>query len=174
MNFPKSGPLTIAVGIPTINPTRITHPRSAFRISATATGPGVGGIKACVIANPASSGIAYKSMDFFVFRCREYTNGIKMIKATSKKTGIAIKKPVIISAQEAFFSPNFCSKYCAKASAPPECSRIAPNIAPSPTTTATKPRVEPIPSFTVTIISVGATPARIPTKILEISKARKG
>ena len=29
-------------------------------------------------------------------------------------------------------------------------------------------------SFTVNIISVGATPARIPTKILERSKARKG
>ena len=33
-----------------------------------------------------------------------------MIKATSKKTGIAIKKPVIIRAQEAFFSPKMTSK----------------------------------------------------------------
>ena len=71
MNFPKRGPLITAVGIPTINPTKITQPKSAFKISATATGPGVGGIKACVIASPASNGMAYKSKDLFVFRCRE-------------------------------------------------------------------------------------------------------
>ena len=97
-----------------------------------------------------------------------------MIKATSKKTGIAIKKPVIIRVQEALFSPKIWSKYCAKVSAPPECSKMAPNIAPSPTTTATNPRVEPIPSFTVLIIYEGAMPARIPTRILEISNPRKG
>ena len=46
MYFPKSKPLTKAVGIPTINPIKITHPNSAPIISATAIGPGVGGIKA--------------------------------------------------------------------------------------------------------------------------------
>lgn len=56
--FPNTGPLMMAVGIPIINPNKITHPKSAFKISATATGPGVGGINACVIANPARSGIA--------------------------------------------------------------------------------------------------------------------
>ena len=71
MNFPKTGPLTTAVGTPTINPTKITQPKSAFKMSATATGPGVGGIKACVIASQASNGIAYKSKDFFVLRCKE-------------------------------------------------------------------------------------------------------
>ena len=69
--FPNKGPLTIAVGTPTINPTKITQPKSAFKISATATGPGVGGINACVIASPARSGIAYNNKDFFVFRCSE-------------------------------------------------------------------------------------------------------
>ena len=97
-----------------------------------------------------------------------------MMKATSKKTGIATKNPAIINAQEAFFSPNLFNSDLAKASAPPECSRIAPNIAPSPTTTATKPKVDPIPFFTVSIISRGGTPANMPTKILEISKAIKG
>ena len=52
----KSGPLTAAVGSPTINPKAITHPSLADNISATATGPGVGGIKAWVIARPANKG----------------------------------------------------------------------------------------------------------------------
>ncbi len=47
----------MAVGIPAMKPNKITHPKSAFRISATATGPGVGGIKAWVMANPANNGI---------------------------------------------------------------------------------------------------------------------
>ena len=34
-----------------------------------------------------------------------------MIKATSKNTGMAIKKPVIINAQEAFFSPKDFNRY---------------------------------------------------------------
>ena len=41
-----------------IKPKTITHPKFAFRISATAMGPGVGGINACVTANPASKGKA--------------------------------------------------------------------------------------------------------------------
>ena len=97
-----------------------------------------------------------------------------MIKATSKKTGIAIKNPVTISAHDAFFSPKTLSIYCANASAPPECSKIAPNIAPNPTTTATNPKVDPIPFLTVTMISWGGTPARTPTMILEIKSEIKG
>ncbi len=96
-----------------------------------------------------------------------------MINATSKKTGIATKKPVSINAHEAFFSPNLCNRYFAKASAPPECSKIAPNIAPKPTTTATKPSVFPIPSCMVLITNEGSMPALIPTAILAMSKAIK-
>ncbi len=58
----------MAVGIPTINPNKITQPRSAFKISATATGPGVGGMNACVTANPANKGNPYNSNDFLVLR----------------------------------------------------------------------------------------------------------
>ena len=42
----------MAVGKPTIAPIKITQPKSAPIISATAIGPGVGGIKACVTAKP--------------------------------------------------------------------------------------------------------------------------
>ena len=57
--------------MPTINPKRITQPKSAFKISATATGPGVGGINEWVIAKPANNGMAYNNKDFLVFLCSE-------------------------------------------------------------------------------------------------------
>ena len=56
--FANNGPLTMAVGMPAIKPNKITHPKSAFNISATATGPGVGGIKLWVTLKPANKGIA--------------------------------------------------------------------------------------------------------------------
>ena len=96
-----------------------------------------------------------------------------MMKATSKKTGIAIIKPVIIKAQEAPFSPVCFSKKEAIASAPPECSKIAPNMAPRPTTTATKPSVFPIPVCMVLTMLRGSIPAMIPTMILAMSRAIK-
>ena len=71
INRAKSGPLIAAVGNPTTNPNAITHPRLADKISATATGPGVGGIKAWVMAKPANKGRPYNKIDFPVLRCNE-------------------------------------------------------------------------------------------------------
>ena len=55
--FPHTGPAITAVGKPIMAPKRITQPSCTLIISATATGPGVGGIKLCVAAKPASKGI---------------------------------------------------------------------------------------------------------------------
>ena len=123
------------------------------------------------MANPANRGIAYNNNDFFVFRCNAYIIGTRIIKATSKKTGIAIKNPEITIAVGAFLSPNFEIMKLAIVFAPPENSKIAPNIAPNPTTVATKPKVPPIPSFMVSIISVAFNPAISPTVILPINNA---
>ena len=71
--------------------------------------------------------------------------GASITKATSKKTGIAIIKPVITMAAGAFLTPNFLTKKLANDSSPPELSRIAPNKAPNHTTVATKPNVLPMP-----------------------------
>lgn len=48
----------IVIGTPIIAPTKITHPKSAPSMSATATGPGVGGMNVCVTASPANNGMA--------------------------------------------------------------------------------------------------------------------
>ena len=67
INLPKINPLIIVVGIPTINPIIITHPILALIIWDTAMGPGVGGMKAWVVARPASSGMANNSSYLPVF-----------------------------------------------------------------------------------------------------------
>jgi hypothetical protein len=56
MKVPKSGPATMAAGMPAMTPNRITHAWSHLRISATAAGPGVGGIIEWDTPSPASSG----------------------------------------------------------------------------------------------------------------------
>jgi hypothetical protein len=58
MNLPNNGPAIIMAGIPVNAPNKITQPKSALINSATAIGPGVGGIKLWVIANPANNGMA--------------------------------------------------------------------------------------------------------------------
>ena len=64
INVPNTGPARIAVGNPITAPRIITQPKSAPKILATATGPGVGGIKVCVTASPASNGIPKCKTDF--------------------------------------------------------------------------------------------------------------
>ena len=54
MILPKSGPVRSVKGSPITTTSPITHQRSAPSISATATGPGVGGIKEGVSAKPES------------------------------------------------------------------------------------------------------------------------
>ena len=58
MYLEYTGPAIIAEGSPIIIPKNMTHPKSAPRIPATAIGPGVGGINACVTAKPANNGKA--------------------------------------------------------------------------------------------------------------------
>ena len=142
-------------------------------MSATAIGPGVGGINECVTARPAKSGKAYISNDFLVCLCKAYIMGNSKINATSKNTGIATIKPAIAMAAGALSTPNFFNKKDAMTLAPPECSNMAPNIAPKPTTVATNPKVLAIPSLIVFIIAKESNPAIRPTTILAINKEAK-
>ena len=67
------------------------------------------------MAKPANRGIAYSNKDLPVLRCKAYTIGTNMIKATSKNTGIAIKKPEITIAAGALSKPNLEIMNCATA-----------------------------------------------------------
>ena len=79
-----------------------------------------------------------------------------MISPASKKTGMAMTRPVIPSAQAAFLSPKRFTMVTARVCAPPETSNMAPNIEPRPTNSAIPFNVLPMPSLTaVTIVSKG-------------------
>ncbi len=130
-------------------------------------------MKAWVAANPARSGRANFSREAPVRSFSAYSTGIKMIKATSKNTGIAIRKPVSAIAAGARSTPCLRMRYCAMACAPPAFSNKAPNIAPSPTTVATKPRVPPMPFCMASITAGPSSPLPKPAAMAAISKARK-
>ena len=136
-------------------------------------GPGVGGMKAWVVAKPASKGMPKYSSERPVRRPKAYTSGTSRTKATSKNTGIATRKPVRTKAKDARFSPKRASRNRASAWLPPECSNTAPRMAPKPTIVATKPRVPPMPVVMLVMISDIGMPAERPKPMLAMSKAKK-
>ena len=92
--------------MPTGTPTAIIIPKFTPSILATNTEPADGGIKAKPEASPANSGIMNVSVDFFVFLASPNASGIRITTPASKKTVVPTIRPVIPSAQPAFFSPN--------------------------------------------------------------------
>ncbi len=67
-----------------------------------------------------------------------------MTRATSRKTGMEMTKPVNSIAQEARSTPKCLTKEVAKDWVPPECSKIAPKIAPMPMIVAMNPKAPPM------------------------------
>ena len=84
------------------------------------------------------------------------------MRPASKKTGMAMTRPVMPRAQAAFSSPNFLTIVTASVWAPPEVSRIAPNMEPRPTKRAMPFKVFPIPSLTAVTTSAKGMPAIVP------------
>lgn len=93
---------------------------------------------------------------------------------TSKKTGMATRKPAMAIAQVARFLPNTCSRVTVSRSAPPETSSNWPNMAPRPTTTAINPSVPPMPFSMHFITVLGGIPAARAVIILTSSRAING
>ena len=93
---------------------------------------------------------------------REKASGIRMISPASKKTGIAMTRPVMARAHAAFLSPNLSTIVTASAWAPPDISKTEPNIEPSPTSKAMPFSVLPIPSSTAPMIWSNDIPAPRP------------
>ena len=169
----KIGPAINIAGTPAIRPNRITQPRSAPKSSATAMGPGVGGMKAWAVARPASKGNPNTMGAVFARLARLKMSGAKIISATSKKTGIATISPTIPMVHRPAFMPAFSKNALDRACMPPPACRNTPNMAPKPTTIAIKPRVPPMPFVTVCkAVSGDMPPAMAPSK-LTISNAGK-
>src|SRR3546814_4301684 len=77
-----------------IKPSPMTMPRSAPRMPAAATGPGVGGTKACVQDNPNPNATAVPAKEGHTFLFRLLFNDESKTTALSAKTGMEIKKPM--------------------------------------------------------------------------------
>ena len=112
-------------------PKRITIPRSASRIPAAATGPGVGGISECVTYNPRLNAIAVTARVTFICLAKALANGDKTIKAESQKTGMLTIYPTMLMASGIFFFPTIFNAPTASLKAPPDISRNFPIMDPA-------------------------------------------
>lgn len=78
-------------GMETNAPNRMTMPKSAFRMPATARGPGVGGTNMWVACRPIASEMAMVVMEILVSLDRRRAMGLSRTNAESQKTGIETK-----------------------------------------------------------------------------------
>ena len=144
-------------------PSKITLPKSAFKVAAIAIAAGWGGNIQWTICKETPIGTPIATMDKPVALATLITNGISKTNPTWKKTGIPVSKPTIIIAQFARFLPNVFINVLANRSAPPDSSSILPRILPSPSTVARKPKVLPIPASMEEQIFKRGIPVKIPT-----------
>ncbi|MOA31749.1 hypothetical protein D3C78_1529230 [compost metagenome] len=100
--------------------------------------------------------------------------GARMIKPTSKKTGMPRINAAMVRAATVCFGPKALLKRWASDSAPPECSIIRPSIAPRPMIMVTEPSTPPIPAVITFITSPVGMPLANATNRLTTSKATKG
>ena len=94
----------------------------------------------------------------FATRANPNTMGARMMKPTSKKTGMPSTKAAAVTAATTRFGPRTEENFSARASAPPDTSMSRPSMAPSPTTIMTLARVFPMPAVMVGTMSVSAMP----------------
>jgi len=129
------------------NPRISTNPRSACKIPAAPTGPGVGGMIECVRISPRLKAIAPAAKEIFACFVNAFARGARMINPESQKTGILIIAPIILKARGTFFLPTNFRVPPARANAPPDFSRNLPMIEPARITSPMNPIVFPNPEL---------------------------
>jgi len=134
---------TILTGNPRIR----TNPKSACRIPAAPTGPGVGGMIECVRISPSLKAIAPAANEIFACFVNAFARGAKMINPESQKTGILIIAPIKLKARGTFFLPTNFKVPPASAKAPPDFSRNLPMIEPARMISPMNPMVFPNPEL---------------------------
>jgi len=134
---------TILSGKPRIS----TNPRSACKIPAAPTGPGVGGMIEWVRISPRLKAIAPAANEIFACFVIAFARGARMINPESQKTGILIIDPIKLRARGTFFLPTNFRLPPARANAPPDFSRNLPMIEPARITNPMNPIVFPNPEL---------------------------
>src|SRR5690606_10233122 len=140
----------------------MTRPKSAFRASAAARGPGVGGINTWETYRPVESATANTTNEIPVFLLKALLMEERIINPASQKTGIEIKNPVKFMAKGDFLSPKRPTTYLAKADVAPDFSKNVPIIAPSAIIIPILDSVFPKPSFILSIMELVSNPIRNP------------
>ena len=171
-SFAAKNPTTPTMAQST-KPTTVISPTSAFNIAAAATGPGCGGKATWTVSSTAPTGNAIFIGWILSTRAKPKTIGAKMIKATSKNTGMPKMKDAAVSAAITRPDPKVSLKRRARLSAPPETSISRPNIDPKPTTMATEPNTLPIPATITGTTFANGTPVANAVPMLTNSKDTK-
>ena len=92
--------------------------------------------------------------------------GTRMMKPTSKNTGMASTSAAAVSAMGTRVGPSSCVKRLARLAAPPETSIMRPSMEPSATRMATEPSVPPMPAISVLMMSPMGMPVANATRKL--------
>ena len=140
-------------------------PTSAPVVAAAATGPGCGGSATCAVSSTPATGRPSFTGCSPAVAANANTSGARMMKPTSKNTGMPRMNAAQVTAAITRFCPSFSVNVVASASAPPETSTMRPSIEPRPTMMATEPRTLPIPSIIVGTTSAIGIPATIAVPI---------
>ena len=120
-------------------------PMSPSRNVPAATGPGCGGMSACMAAKAPAAGKAYRSSEPPNRRATVRMMGRKTTRPASKKIGNPKISAATPSANGARFSPNRPMSVSASTWAPPVTSSRRPSITPKPTSKATDAMVSAKP-----------------------------
>ncbi len=134
-------------------------PKSSWKNSAIAKGPGVGGTKEWVTKRAAPSEQEMVTTLFPVFRESDLESGERMTNAESQKTGIETMKPVMAIAISSLPLPSILMKVSAIFFAAPLTSKMAPIMTPKPMMIPMLPKVEPKPSLMAPSTLAGERPA---------------
>ena len=153
---------TITVIKPTIKPTISIIPRSKPKISAAASGFGVGGTTQCavvapIVRHPVTYPILRSILEAIVIPI-----GIRIINVTSKNTGMDKINPAILKPQIAFFAGNADTILSAITSAAPLSFISCPRIVPKPTGKPILVIIFPNPDAIVDVVVSKSSPPITP------------
>lgn len=122
-------------------PTSMVMPMLPPSASAAATGPGCGGVMACMATKAPAAGSAYSSREPPKRRATVRMMGRNTTRPASKKMGKPKHSAATPRASGALRSPNPPISVFASTWAPPVTSSSRPSITPNATSRATEPRV---------------------------------
>lgn len=143
-NLENSGPTSAAVITAIGKPNIIVTPTEPFlKQLRAASGPGWGGMQACITDRPAKVGMATRISGSLERRVMRMITGTSTTKPTSKNIGRPIRAPIRAMVHGIIFGEALASRVSTMLSAAPVSISTRPSMAPRPTRMPTEAIVEP-------------------------------